>query len=365
LAAAAIVPKEPLNQQDYYEALARIVMATAQDSAQMREAIYELARKRLREQLSRQVETLSHSERAQQLAALEIAIERIENDVSHTLRGLTSSGTQGLAPRSGRSIEIIPPPNHCSRALHETIHDRVHASGTWHRPVLIRTMIVLITATIFAAILYVGVSGVFLEPFQSQSGADGNTRESATASPRHSPAPVVAALMPVPTTYGVYALSNDQLIELSKLPIKMPDERIAISGNISSPSTTNLTSGKVRFIVFTRDLVNNAPEKIMVRIVAKVKHASELHNNVRATTVDSASWIVRGNSYQMKVTPVPGNPAMILVRPAEPDFVFPAGRYALALKSAAYDFSVGGPVTDRAQCVERNDEGEYAECFDR
>ena len=46
---------------------------------------------------------------------------------------------------------------------------------------------------------------------------------------------------------------------------------------------------------------------------------------------------------------------MILIRPADADFSFPAGRYALVLKAAAYDFSVDGPITDLAQCVERTD----------
>ena len=31
---------------------------------------------------------------------------------------------------------------------------------------------------------------------------------------------------------------------------------------------------------------------------------------------------------------------MILVRPAAPNFTFPVGRYALVIKSTAYDFSV-------------------------
>ena len=58
----------------------------------------------------------------------------------------------------------------------------------------------------------------------------------------------------------------------------------------------------------------------------------------------------------MKVAPLDSNPAMILIRPASPDFLFPAGRYALILKTMAYDFSVDGSITDSTQCVEVNEE---------
>jgi hypothetical protein len=70
----------------------------------------------------------------------------------------------------------------------------------------------------------------------------------------------------------------------------------------------------------------------------------------------------------MKVAPIHGNPAMILIHPTHPDFSFPAGRYALALNTMGYDFSVDGPITDSAQCVELNDKTaalEYTECRNR
>jgi hypothetical protein len=58
----------------------------------------------------------------------------------------------------------------------------------------------------------------------------------------------------------------------------------------------------------------------------------------------------------MKVAPIDGHRAMLLVRPPVADFAFPAGRYVLLLKSVAYDFSIDGPIADLAQCVERTDE---------
>jgi hypothetical protein len=64
---------------------------------------------------------------------------------------------------------------------------------------------------------------------------------------------------------------------------------------------------------------------------------------------------VRSNSYELRVSPVANNPEMIVLRPQNQDFSLPAGRYALVLKGQGYDFSVAGPVTDPAQCLERTD----------
>ena len=43
---------------------------------------------------------------------------------------------------------------------------------------------------------------------------------------------------------------------------------------------------------------------------------------------------------------------MIIVRPEDPEFAIPPGRYALMLNGQPYDFVVEGLVTDRAHCVE-------------
>ena len=56
---------------------------------------------------------------------------------------------------------------------------------------------------------------------------------------------------------------------------------------------------------------------------------------------------------------------MIVIRPLTDGFALPAGRYALVLKNAAYDFVVGGAVTDAAHCLERTDALDtqiYSEC---
>ena len=165
-----------------------------------------------------------------------------------------------------------------------------------------------------------------------------------------------APSIPVPNEYGAYALSNGQLTELDLLPMRVPDQRVAISPVISTPSRTHLTMDKLEFVVFRRDLANSAPDRVAVRVVAQVKRALTFDRNGKAVVnpVEDA-WVVRSNSYQMRVAPVADNPEMILIRPDPPELALPAGRYALVLKGAAYDFTVDGPLADTAHCLERTD----------
>ena len=77
------------------------------------------------------------------------------------------------------------------------------------------------------------------------------------------------------------------------------------------------------------------------------------------------SWTIRNVSYDFRVAPVSENSEMLLIRPENPDFVFPAGRYGLVIKGQAYDFTVAGPITETAQClegVEASNGTFYSEC---
>jgi hypothetical protein len=173
----------------------------------------------------------------------------------------------------------------------------------------------------------------------------------------------------MPRAYGVYAVNHEKLIDLQLLPIKIPDQRVAISAVISTPPEVTLPDGRLQFVAFRRDLATNAPDQATVRIVARVKRALtfDAAGKARISSVEG-SWAVRGNAYDMKVAPVNGNPEMIVIRPENPKFSFPSGRYVLMLKGLGYDFSVDGPVTDTAQCLERTDALNapiYSECRNR
>jgi hypothetical protein len=171
---------------------------------------------------------------------------------------------------------------------------------------------------------------------------------------------------PVPSDYGIYALSNGALSELSALSERVPDKRIAVSTPINRPSRTTLPDGKAKFIIFRRDLAGNAPERIDVRVVARVVRASTFDARGKPSFVAvSDAWNIRNLSYEFRVRPIAGNPEMLLVQSENPDFVLPAGRYALVLKEQGYDFVVAGAVTDLSQCLERTDAVNgafYSEC---
>jgi hypothetical protein len=172
--------------------------------------------------------------------------------------------------------------------------------------------------------------------------------------------------MPLPTEYGAFALTEGRLIEIGQMAMRVPDPRVAISPAISAPSQALLPAGKLEFVIFRRDLANAAPDQASLRVVARVARALTFDSHGKpVTTKIEDSWVVRSNSYRMRVAPVPDHPEMILVRPDPADLVLPAGRYALVLKGIAYDFTLDGPNTDNAHCLERTDaltSPVYSEC---
>ena len=162
--------------------------------------------------------------------------------------------------------------------------------------------------------------------------------------------------IPIPTDYGAYAVVDGHLTDLDLLPIRVPDARVGISGPISTPSRVHLPIGQLQFVIFRRDLANNAPDRAVVRVVARVVRALTFSSSGKPAVNDvDGSWVIRSNSYEMKVAPIADSPEMILIRPEHPEFVFPAGRYALVLKDIAYDFTLDGPMFDSAHCLERTD----------
>jgi hypothetical protein len=170
----------------------------------------------------------------------------------------------------------------------------------------------------------------------------------------------------VPSDYGIYALSNGTLSELNALSERVPDKRIAVSTPINRPSRTTLPDGSAKFIIFRRDLAGNAPDRIEVRVVARVVRASTFDAKGKPSFVAvSDAWNIRSLSYEFRVRPIAGNPEMLLVQSEKPDFVLPPGRYVLVLKEQGYDFVVAGAVTDLSQCLERTDAVNgafYSEC---
>ena len=170
---------------------------------------------------------------------------------------------------------------------------------------------------------------------------------------------------PLPSAFGVYAVNGRQLIELEPLVGRVPD-KVFMTSPISTPSRIRLADGRVGFIVFRRDVANSPPDRIAVRVVAKIKQSLKFARTGKAETarLDDV-WTVRNISHDFRVAPIRENPEMLLLRPENPEFEFAPGRYALVVKGQAYDFTVAGEITETAQCLERTEAANgtfYSEC---
>jgi hypothetical protein len=394
------------TRQDPYSVLSQVVAAVSRDQAQLRMLIYEFARTKLRQDLYPQFVAGDWSGIEKSALALEAAIAQVEADFANvdaptpiplisepglddvTLEPLHQSALiirpdlekssmigdydagvlSSLFPPSKYEIEptywLSTTYERDDRHPVERLNEKLQPKFWWTIQLIVAVALGL---AIFAAIdgrSFLPLFGLHRPggPANVTAGNLGSGEQTASPDGKNPAAPARVASrpampnIPMPSAYGIYAVSNGQLTELDLLPIKVPDQRIAISSPISTPSRAHLPIGQLQFVVFRRDLASDAPDRVAVRVVAQVKRALTFDAAGKATvTKVDDSWVVRGNSYQMRVAPVPDNPEMILIRPEHAEFVFPAGRYALVLKNVAYDFTLDGPITDTAHCLERTD----------
>jgi hypothetical protein len=171
---------------------------------------------------------------------------------------------------------------------------------------------------------------------------------------------------PLPNVYGIYAVSGGRLHELEPLVGRVPDQRVFMSTPVKTPSRTVLPDGRAVFIIYRRDAANGAPERVPVRVIAKVLRAMTFNTAGTASTTNvQDTWTIRNISYDFRVAPLGEGSEVLIIRPESEDFAFPAGRYGLVIKGQAYDFTIAGPITEPAQCLEgiKAENGTfYSEC---
>ena len=414
-------PPEIEAIDDYYTVLARMVEAVNEDDFLLRAMIYELARVKLRKEICQNFKEVGWSGIYEQLRALDAAIDRFEanstenvgrlNDFSQPERtqiGRPSDDTHGSGGQSSKTLIV----NHHDASIQassfaQSANGRKRilslpefsardgypatARAAKHlRPALWSTL-QLMMASVLGVALYAALQSqiALLESSKTPPTEDiarsanavslrstdvlkAETKNSSSGTSTSSPSETnfrpITPQIPVPSTYGVYAVSDGKLIDLGLLPIRVPNSRIAISSSITAPSHVHLPVGQLQFVVFRRDLVNDMPDRVELRVVARVVRALTFGSAGKPTITDvTGSWVVRSNSYQLRVAPVDDHPEMVLLRTERPDLVFPAGRYALVLKNLAYDFTLDGTLTDLAHCLERTDglpSPIYTECRD-
>jgi hypothetical protein len=174
------------------------------------------------------------------------------------------------------------------------------------------------------------------------------------ASPPPAAPPEPPLPFPRPAAYGVYAIRDNQLIELEQVQATPVDPRTPNQLQIVKPGRIVSATAKLAFVVFRPDLVVNAPEKVLVRIAARIAHTMSFNSAGMAVVMAPATdtWLIRDQGYDLRATPMRESAEMVMLRPENPEFVFPPGRYELILGGQAFDFVVAGEVTDSAHCVE-------------
>jgi len=356
--------EDPANSSyeiEFALVLSRMIDAAHGDPAQLRNSIYELARVKLRKEVLRgEVDN-----EARLVNALDVAIRNVE------IFSKREDQSQRFPPARSVTAQIAQQTAQPAPVL--LIDQR---SGS-EKPLKSNSKMPTGVAAVIGAILLAGGAAFALVTWtdRGREQAADSSKVAVTGSLPGTPViaqPVVPASVagepgwpPLPTSYGVYALNDGQFPEIYTLGRPVPDKRIAISAPINSPSKTTLADGKVTFLIFRRDLVTSAPEQVELRTVAKVMRAMKFDSGKPSTAPVEETWTVRSISQSFRVTPLPGNPEMMVLKSEQPDLTLASGRYAVVIKGQGYDFAVAGPIIDPSQCMEKVEAANgsfYAEC---
>ncbi|MBY0383489.1 MAG: hypothetical protein K2W78_16470 [Xanthobacteraceae bacterium] len=363
----------PMQEVEFALILARMIDAVKSDPVQLRTAVYEFARSRLNNEISWADET----EQERIRVALETAIKGVEDfsarrdETEKLLSGPSqarSDASRQIASsvredRPAAQVQVLPPvriSEHPERPRYARRNER--APGKFLSPVFRLAAGLLVAGALASGAIY-GLrhnasqppKGAVVAAKPSFAARSGNIKFSEAATPETA-VPAQKSPFPLPTVYGVYALVGDALKEMDVSFEPIPDKRIGISSPINTPSNLILPDGRVRFVVYRRDIAASAPERIEVRVVAAVKRAMVFDPKGKGHFVPvNNEWSMRNISYQLRVRPVPQSQEMLLIESENPDFQLAPGRYALILKNQGYDFTVAGTPTDLVQCLERTD----------
>ena len=353
--------------------LSRMINSITEDPEQLRASLYELARHKLEEQVA----TEAPEEQNRILNSLEVAIKGVETHYSKMeLRALgppdgrsrfgllSFGGSRRREPEIGRADEA----DHRGwRPFKPRIADGIARS--WAFAVAWRYVSVLALAAVIGLAVY---QRAHLASVLKLNGGAGGIASQTVSKPQV-PVEQAALKVPepapdplVPTSFGVYAISDGKLFTLETLPGRAPSPRVAISAAISAPPKTVLPDPHINFVVFRRDSVVNALSHAEVRVIARIASDMKFDPAGKAVlTKAENTWVIRNISYPYRTAPYKGQPDMYEVVGAEADKPLTPGRYALILKDEAYDFSIAGQITDSKQCLESVAAANgtfYAEC---
>lgn len=343
-------PAQPSLEVEFALVISDMIDSVKNNPKDIRQVIYDLARYKLQEQLLH----ASTEEKERTRRALDGAIHGVEAFSEKRVQIAPEVQSQLTGPdivsldRSSSYPELVPEIRRHSRI------DSGRNAGALQRgyhpwPHLRRTGAMVI---IFVAIL-----GAIQQRESLRNFAHNLPRLEWRTAVEEQSAPLVAALPSAksaelrPTDYGVYSIGNNALYDLSSLPGRVPDIRVAVSPPLTIPSRTILPNGHPRFIIFSRDLATVVADRAEVRVIAKVTR--EFSTKGAGKKPDDDAWVIRNISFPFRSSRVNDNPEMSELHSEDPGLELPPGRYALVLKSQAYDFSVAGNAVDPRQCIER------------
>jgi len=359
----------PANEVQFALVISRMLETVKDDPEFRRQLVYDLARYKLQEQF-----TYADAKNIDQMKrALEVAIEEVEKFSreeaplerlpSQQLTSSKATETGGLLVSGDATV---------LRSRIEISRSKLPAISGPLLPVIKRTAAILLAV---GAVILIVSQRDNIAALRRQISSQ--APEIAQVSPKPETTITVAkpemiTLAPppptrvLPTDYGIYALIDDKsLAELNATGVMAPDMRIAISPEFKKPDRPHLPNGRVKFIVFRRDAANVIPERVEVRVVAKI--AREFSTDAAGKNLGGGEdvGVIRNFSYPFRVSPIPGKPEMYELHTGDSGLELAPGHYVLSLGSQAYYFQVDGEITDPRQCLERVVAGSgtfYAPC---
>jgi len=340
-------PDAPSLEVEFALVISRMIDSIERSPQGARQVIYDLARYKLEEQLSQtKPEEKRHTQRA-----LEVAIRNVEIFSEKHPHALPPSHQPRLGSPHGGSIDTKPPPTPESvsqvgprvRVIDQKAGRGVRKSNPWSY--LSRTAAVI--ATVIAILVAFQYRGQLASLTRNAFKPDRAVTVAEQRAPSTPPAPKVPPppqqpAMSLPTDYGVYAITDDAPVDLT---------RVAITTVLTTPSATVLPNGRPKFIVFSRDLAASIGDRAEVRVLARVMR--EFSANVAGKKPTEDAWVMRNVSFRFRSSPVKDHADMTELHSEDPGLELTPGRYALVLKTQAFDFSVEGKVTDPRHCIER------------
>jgi hypothetical protein len=350
----------PAREVEFALMLSRVIDSVRKNPEYLRATIYELARHKLREQYKSE----SFADVRKLSKALEIAIQGVEAfnkkkeereaaltepDASRANSLISGEVSRhDVTPASGSTVIEVRLPAPESRPTRERL--------PWFKSIWLLVAVQAVGIVVVLAAVSLELLGnnrnVVISPQASiLPKVETPVSPQSTSTADIKPA---AASPPLPSSFGIYAVSNQKLYELDLLPGRAPDARIAISALITAQGHTTLPDGHLTFIVYRRDSATNAADQAEVRLVARIERETSYDKDGRpvVTSVDD-NWAMRNISIPYRTGPKEGTSDMYEIRSENPDVPLASGRYALVLKGLAYDFSVAGTITDPRQCLER------------